>query len=78
MVPEVLRQLLIWLLFDPQIFGWLEVIPEYRNYLLNLVVSVGVNKEIGVNFLLFFASHIQVKLNLDLAAARHRLSAFTR
>lgn len=78
MVTEVLRQLLIWLLFDPQILGWLEVIPEYRNYLLNLVIGVGVNEEIGVNFLFFFASSIQVKLNLDLAAARHRLSAFTR
>jgi len=77
MVTEVLRQLLIRLLFDPQILGWLEVIPEYRNYLLNLVVSVGVNEEIWVNFLFFFASPIQVKLNLDLAAARHRLSAFT-
>jgi len=77
MVTEILRQLLIRLLFDPKILGWLEVISEYRNYLLNLVVSVGVNEEIGVNFLFFFTSPIQVKLNLDLAAARHRLSTFT-
>ena len=77
MVTKVLGQRLIGLLFDPQILGWLKVIPKYRNYLLNLVVSIGVNKEIRVDFFFFFASPIQVKLNLNLATAGHWLSAFT-
>ena len=54
------------LLFDPQILWWLEIVPEDRNNLLNLVVCVSIHKEIRV---LGRIGHTNV--HLELAAPRH-------
>lgn len=46
----VLRALLIvgWLFLDPEVLWWFEIIPENRDYFLDLVICICINEKICV------------------------------
>ena len=48
MMSVIRASILIWLLFNPKIFRWLEIIPKNRNNFLNLIVWICVHKEIRI------------------------------
>jgi hypothetical protein len=56
------------LLFNPEVLWGFEVIPEDRDYLLNLIVSVLIHEETGV-WLRLLRLGIHAHFHLKLAAA---------
>lgn len=61
-VALCLTTYLVWLFLDPKILRRLEVISEYRNYLLNLVIGVLVNEKVWIrlNCRHLFRSAVQI------------------
>ena len=54
-----------WLLLDPKVLRWLEIVAEYRNDLLNLLVTVSVHEEVqGCLVVLLSTSPWHIKLDL--------------
>lgn len=55
-----------WLLLDPQVLRWFEVVSENRDDFLDLFITVSVHKEVDVGSLLATtAGHIELNLKLS-------------